>query len=114
MKPIDLARDVLDSELIDADGTPCGRVDNLDLEIGSHGELRVRALLVGPGALSLRLPAMVERLVQICISRNQVIVPWSEIERVDGRVRLRRRADELKLANANRIVGRWIAKLPWS
>src|SRR5215212_4641052 len=114
MKPIDLARDVLESELVDVDGMPCGRVDNIDLETGSNGELRIRVLLVGPGALSFRLPALVERLVQICISRHQVIVPWSEIERVDGRVRLRRRADELKLANANRIVGRWIAKLPWS
>jgi sporulation protein YlmC with PRC-barrel domain len=114
MKYLDLARDVLDSALLDVDGKACGRVDNVKLDTGSNGELRISALLVGPGALSLRLPALVERLVQICIGRHQVIVPWSEVERVDQRVRLRRRAAELGLARGNRIVGRWIATLPWS
>jgi sporulation protein YlmC with PRC-barrel domain len=114
MKHLDLARDVLDSELLDSDGKACGRVDNLDLQTGSNGELRIRALLVGPGALSPRLPALVERLIEICIGRPQVTVPWSEVERVDRCVRLRRRADELGLAHWNRIVGRWIARLPRS
>jgi len=46
LKPFDLARDLLDHELVDVDEVPCGRVDDIELEHTSHG-LAIAALLVG-------------------------------------------------------------------
>ena len=114
MSDLDLARDVLDCELVDSDGVACGRVDNVDLQSGPDGALCVRALLVGPGALAPRLPALLQRLLELGGTRKQVSVPWSEVERIEGVVRLRRRAAELELGRLNRKLGRWLSRLPMS
>src|SRR4051795_2189177 len=108
MSHCDLARDILDTQILDVEGTACGRVDDLELEIDSKGRLRVTALLIGPGALSARLPALVECIVQICLGRSRVRVPWADVKRAHGEVHLRRRAAELGLGRANRKVGRWV------
>ena len=114
MNDLDLARDVLDCQLMDSEGVACGRVDNVDLQVGPDGALRVRALLVGTGALVARLPALLQWLLELGGRRRQVSVPWSEVERIDGVVRLRRRAAELELGRLNRKAGRWLSKVPLS
>ncbi len=114
MSRLQLARDVLDNELLDVDGTACGRVDNLELETDAKGALRIGAVLVGPAALTLRLPALLHQIVRLCGGTHQVRVRWSEVERVDGSVRLKRRASELGLGKLNRKIGRWVSRLPKS
>jgi len=114
MNAQDVARDILDSIVIDAEGTECGRVDDVDLTLGEDQELQVSALLIGPGALAPRLPAVIQRLVQALFGRGCVRVPWVEVARVNDAVHLRRRAEVLGLNAANRKAGRWVSKLPMS
>lgn len=114
MKAHDVARDILDSVVIDAEGTECGRVDDVDLELGPDCAVQVSALLIGPGALAPRLPALIQRLVQALFGTGLVRLTWPEVARVNDVVQLRRRAEELGLNAANRKAGRWISKLPMS
>jgi hypothetical protein len=53
---VSLAMDVLDQQLVDADGRPIGRVDDLELVVlGDGGPPRVRWILTGAQALGERL-----------------------------------------------------------
>jgi hypothetical protein len=47
--------DLLDRQLLDRNGTPCGNVDDLELDIADDGNVYVAALLTGPGMLAYRL-----------------------------------------------------------
>ena len=58
---LDLVRDVLDHEVVDADGVPCGIVDDVELEGRAGSTLRVRALLLGVEVWSDRLPTSCAR-----------------------------------------------------
>lgn len=108
----DLARQVLDHVVVDADDWPCGVVDDLELE-GAPGEpLRVLALLVGPGAWVPRLPALLARLLPRVAGTRCTRVPWQEVAVVGEYVRLRSRAAALGLGNTDRRLGVRIARLP--
>ena len=47
--------DLLDRQLRDRGGVPCGKVDDLELERADDGTWYVTAILTGPGALTARL-----------------------------------------------------------
>lgn len=53
-RTLDLQLELLDREIVDADGAHLGKVDDLELEEGADGTLRVTALLLGPEALGPR------------------------------------------------------------
>lgn len=111
-EPLDLVRDLLDHELLDADGRPCGMVDDVELAGRAGGPLRVVGLLVGPSAWSARLPFGLGRVAKALVGRGQVRVPWEAVRIEAGRVRLARPARELGLASWERRVGRWVMRLP--
>ena len=113
LKPFDLARDLLDHELVDVDEVPCGRVDDIELEHTSHG-LAIAALLVGPGAWAQRLPALARIGARAVFGRERVRVPIDEVTRIEDVVQLRSRAAQLGLGILDRRVGRWLARLPRS
>ena len=60
---MDLVRDVLDTQVIDRNGRPMGRVDGISLECRAGKPPRVTALLVGPSALGHRLSPRLGRWV---------------------------------------------------
>jgi hypothetical protein len=107
---LDLALGVLDHQLLDADGRRCGNVDDLELERLANGELRVAAILSGPGAWRGRgwMGSLASRPAKLALVR----VPWEEVESVDAAVRLRRRADELGLGRGDDRARRWVSRLP--
>jgi hypothetical protein len=116
---VDLYRQVLDHALLDADGWPCGIVDDLEVEggllhDGTNEPLRVTALLVGPGAWTPRLPAVFARLAPRLFGNRCVRVPWSEVSVLGEHITLRSRAAALGLASVDRRLGLVIAKLPGS
>ena len=111
---LDLVRQVLDHEVVDSNNVPCGMVDDLEVEGGPGEELRVTALLVGAGAWTRRLPSAFERLAARVFGRQQTRVPWSEVESVTERVKLRSRAEELGLGRADRKASRLGGKVPGS
>ena len=111
---IDLIRQVLDHPLIDADGVPCGIVDDLEM-VGSPGKVfEVTALLVGPGAWIPRLPSLVSFIAASVLGREFTRVPWQQIEHIGEHIQLKKSASALGLGKADRAVARWLAWIPGS
>jgi sporulation protein YlmC with PRC-barrel domain len=108
---LDLLREVLDHELVDADGVSCGMVDDLEFEARDGGPA-VTALLVGTGAWAPRLPPLFARAMQGLFGRAKIRVPWNQVGEIGETIRLQAKASELGLGVLDRKVGRWIAKLP--
>ena len=111
---LDFVRQVLDHEVVDANNMPCGMVDDLEVSGEIGGELRVTALLVGAGAWTKRLPSPFEGLAAFIFGRQQTRVPWSEVESITERVKLRSEAEQLGLGRADRRAGRLLEKVPGS
>jgi sporulation protein YlmC with PRC-barrel domain len=111
---LDIVRQVLDHEVVDSNNVPCGMVDDLELEGGPGEELRVTALLVGPGAWTKRLPSAFEGLARLVFGARATRVPWSEVESVTERVKLKSEAEELGLGGADRRAAGLVGRLPGS
>ena len=111
---LDIVRQVLDDEVVDSDNLPCGMVDDLEVEGEPGEELRVTALLVGAGAWTKRLPSAFEGLAARLFGTQLTRVPWSEVESVTERVKLRSEAAELGLGGADRKAEKIVEKLPGS
>lgn len=110
---LDLMREVLDHEIVDADGVTCGMVDDIAFEHDRRGVPRPAYLLVGAGAWNTRLPAVIA-VQWRKLHRGVVRVAWSEVTDISEVVRLRSSASALGLGNTDRKVGRWLRKLPRS
>lgn len=111
---LDIVRNVLDHEVVDSNDVPCGMVDDLEVEGGPGGDLRVVALLVGVGAWADRLPSVFGRAAKMIFGSQRTRVPWSEVSVITERVKLNSRASELGLGVADRKASRLIRRLPWS
>jgi sporulation protein YlmC with PRC-barrel domain len=111
---LDFVRQVLDHEVVDSNNVPCGMVDDLEVESGPGEGLRVTALLVGAGAWTKRLPSAFEGLAARVFGTQQTRVPWSEVESVTERVKLRSEAKDLGLGGADRMASRLLEKVPGS
>ena len=109
---LDLAYGVLDHQLVDSEGRRCGKVDEIELEGKAGAELRVTALLVGPGAWRGRLPGPFARLAGRLFARKLIRVPWDVVESVEAAVHLRRTASELGLSRGDDRWRKRIAKVP--
>jgi len=112
-RSLDLLREVLDHEVVDADDVPCGMVDDLEFAQTSSGPVVV-ALLVGPGAWAPRLPALLRLAAANTVGRGLVRVPWHEVTRISEVIRLGSTASALGLGRLDRKVGRWLTRLPMS
>jgi sporulation protein YlmC with PRC-barrel domain len=108
---LDLAYGVLDHQLVDSRGRHCGKVDDLELEGKAGEELRVIALLVGPGAWRGRLPGPFARLAGR-FSRKLVRVPWDVVESAEAAVHLGKTASELGLGRGDDRWRKRIARIP--
>lgn len=109
---LDMGRQVLDRQLVDANNVPCGRVDDIELEGGAGSELKIKALLVGNGAASNRLPELFKALSQKIFGQRVIRVPWSEVSIITDHIKLKSRADELGLGEAESPATKLISKLP--
>ena len=102
--------DLLDRQVVDAEGAPVGKVHDVRLVqdgpllAGGLAALRADALVVGGGTLSVRLgyhrhgvrgPAPLRALFS-ALERRAVVVPWPALVLTDdGPLRLRCRRAEL-------------------
>lgn len=107
---LDLVRDVLDHEVVDADGVPCGMVDDVELEGRPGSTLRIRALLLGVGVWSDRLPAPLGRLVRAVAGRGRIRIPWSEVAVTRDRIQLASTAAALRLDAEERRIAHWLRR----
>ena len=111
---LDLIRDVLDHEVVDAQDVPCGMVDDLELSGDAGSALVVTGLLIGVDAWADRLPWFMPKIVKRAIGRPAVHIPWSEVAVTGDRVKLKSTAEQLGLNAIDRRWGRRLANLPKS
>ena len=93
---LELGLDLLDRQLLDSRGAPCGKVDDLELYVFADGPPRLVAILVGPGALGPRISGFVGRWIVNVWRRlhpdrdpEPVRIPWEWVEKVDYAIHLK-------------------------
>jgi sporulation protein YlmC with PRC-barrel domain len=114
MSPADfgLIRDVLDHEIVDASGVPCGMVDDVELDAPPGKPVEIVALLVGPGVAQRRLPRWGGKLAAAVFGSDEHRVEWQHVARIGEHIALDRDASELGLGAADRKWSRRIARIP--
>jgi sporulation protein YlmC with PRC-barrel domain len=107
-EPIKLVAELLDLPIQDKHGRYCGIVDDVELSGSAGKEMRIKALMVGPGAYQGRLPGWAFWLATKVAGDRLVRVPIDQVEQIHSAVHLKCRAEEVKLhAVENRVRG-WI------
>jgi sporulation protein YlmC with PRC-barrel domain len=106
---IQLVGGLLDLPILDKDGRYCGIVDDLELE-QAHGALRVKALLVGPGAYRGRLPGWAFHAIRLVAGTRMAHVPWDTIKSIGGAVVLKVAAETCGLHRAEDKARRTIPR----
>jgi sporulation protein YlmC with PRC-barrel domain len=107
---VDLALGILDHQLLDVDGRRCGNVDDLELKGTRDGPPQVEAILVGPPVWGGR--GRIGRLAAAVARGRTVRVPWSEVDRVDSGVRLKKQAREYGLGRGDDRARKLVAWIP--
>jgi sporulation protein YlmC with PRC-barrel domain len=113
MKPggaIKLVGELLDLPLLDTEGKYCGIVDDVELTGRPGEEVRLTALLVGPGAYGGRLPKWAMWLVRKTAGDRITKVPLDAVRAIDSVVHLRSAARDLGLDRSERAAGKWIPR----
>jgi sporulation protein YlmC with PRC-barrel domain len=88
MKRLDLARDVLDKQVVDQDETKMGRVDGLVLELRGDQPPRIDSIEMGFVVLARRVHPRMERWLEALRRRFSVSktaryrVPWSKVKEI--------------------------------
>jgi sporulation protein YlmC with PRC-barrel domain len=115
-----VVRDVLDKAVVDRNGHEMGRVDGILLALDDGQAPRLDAILIGPAALGDRLHPAIGRFVRALERRlgldsgRPVRVRFSDIERVEHKVRVRLAAGETAVEAVEQRLRGWIVKLPGS
>jgi sporulation protein YlmC with PRC-barrel domain len=108
--PLKLVSQLLDLPLIDKDGNYCGIVDDVELTGSAGKEVRLAALLVGPGAYQGRMPAWAMWLVRRIAGERITRVPIAKGESIGSAVQLKGAAQALGLHRTEGRVRAWIPR----
>ncbi|MGC4893446.1 hypothetical protein [Micromonospora sp. DT31] len=99
---VQLAKTLLDRQIVDVEGRLVGRVDDIAFAVDDEGFPYVDCLLTGPAALGRRIGGRAGRLLVAVADRFTDDppglprrVPLAQVARVDAVVRLRCRAADL-------------------
>ena len=108
--PIKLVAELLDLPLMDSEGKYCGIVDDVEFAGGPGKPLNLKALLVGPGAYSGRMPRWLMAIVKAVAGDRLVRVPVAKVRTIGAVVQLDCPAGELGLDRSEAAVERWIPR----
>jgi sporulation protein YlmC with PRC-barrel domain len=106
--PIKLVSELLDLPLIDSEGCFCGIVD--DVEFAGTKELKLKALLVGPGAYEGRMPGWMFWLVRKIVGDRIIRIRLEMVHTIGAAVKLKCPARDLGLDQSEAAAGRWIPR----
>ena len=109
--PVKLVSQLLDLPIVDKDGRWCGVVDDVEFEGAPGKEMRVKALLVGPGAYSGRMPGWLFWITRKIAGDRMVRLPPGEIADIGPVVKLKSTAQKVKLGHADDEVRPWIPRV---
>jgi sporulation protein YlmC with PRC-barrel domain len=107
---IKLVGELLDLPLLDSEGVYCGIVDDVELEGGAGKALKLKALLVGPGAYAGRLPRWAMWLVKKVAGDRVIRVPMEQVRSIGSAVNLEQPGRDLGLQKSEAHVGKWIPR----
>jgi sporulation protein YlmC with PRC-barrel domain len=107
---IKLVSELLDLPLYDTEGKYCGIVDDVEFSGRPGGELKLKALLVGPGAYEGRLPSWAMRLVRSIAGDRITRVPMDKVRTIGSAVHLECPGRDLGLHRGEQRAGRLIPK----
>jgi len=110
---LDLVRDVLDKQLLDAHGRRFGKVDGVVLEIGGDGPPRAIALEVGAATRLARLPRWLTRPVARWSARATTTrIPRSAVLAVGREIRVSVDATRTPAWRVEAWLARLLAHIP--
>lgn len=109
-EPIKLVSELLDLPIVDKDERSCGIVDDVELSGTIGKEMRVKALLVGPGAYKGRLPRWMFWLVRSVAGDRLTIVPVDKIIEIGAVAKLSCAGEDLGLHETENRVANWIPR----
>lgn len=107
---IKLVSELLDLPLFDSEQNYCGIVDDVELSGGPGKDLKLKALLVGPGAYSGRMPQWAMWLVEKIAGDRMTRVPVEKVRTIGAAVHLNCPGRELGLQRSERAASRWIPR----
>lgn len=107
---VKLVSQLLDLPIIDKDERWCGIVDDVQFEGSAGKDMRVKALLVGPGAYQGRMPEWMYWLVRKIAGDRMARVPADQIAEIGPVVKLRTSAAELRLHVVENKARDWIPR----
>jgi hypothetical protein len=117
---IEIARDLLDTQLVDADETKMGRIDGIVLSIDGDGPPRIDHFELGFAVLARRLHPRVEQWLQalrrwsVRRSARQVI-PWSSVIDINSHhVKVDVKFMDTPAADWERAARKVVSKMPGS
>jgi sporulation protein YlmC with PRC-barrel domain len=111
-EPVNLALRVLDDQLVDANGTRFGRVDDLELDGGPGEPPRVAAILMGAGAWRWRVPRHLETVTAALTPDVLRHIPWELVREIEpGVVTIGVSKGELGIDTSHSAGARWIGEL---
>jgi sporulation protein YlmC with PRC-barrel domain len=108
--PIKIVSQLIDLPIVDRDERSCGIVDDIELSGEAGKELRIEALLVGPGAYEGRMPRWMFWLVRKIAGDRIARIPLADVAEIASVVKLKHRAEELKLHQVEDKVAAWIPR----
>lgn len=108
--PIKLVSELLDLPLFDNEGVYCGIVDDVEMSGGPGKDLKLRALLVGPGAYKGRMPAAAMWLVRKIAGERTTRVPMEKVRSIKSAVHLECPGRDLGLHKSEAAAGAWLPR----
>jgi sporulation protein YlmC with PRC-barrel domain len=106
--PIKLVSELLDLPLYDSEEKYCGIVDDVEMSGGPGKDLKLEALLVGPGAYSGRLPRWAMAIVKIVAGERVTRVPMDKVRTIGSAVHLECPGRDLGLHRSETAAGKWV------
>jgi sporulation protein YlmC with PRC-barrel domain len=113
MKPtadLKLVSQLLDLPLLDTNGEFCGIVDDVEFSGRAGRQLKLKALLVGPGAYDGRMPGWAMTIVRAIAGDRVTRVPVDRIATIKSVVKLNCTAGELGLHKSENKARAWIPR----
>ena len=107
---IKLVSELLDLPLYDVEGKYCGVVDDVELAGQPGKELKLKALLVGPGAYAGRLPSFAMWIVKGIAGDRITRVPMDKVRTIQSAVHLECPGRDLGLHKSESAAGKWIPR----
>lgn len=108
--PLKLVSELLDLPLIDTEGVYCGVVDDVEFSGGAGKTLKLKALLVGPGAYAGRMPRWAMALVRLIAGDRVTRVPMDKVRAIGATVHLECPGRDLGLQRSEAAAGKWIPR----